>query len=1125
MAIALDGTRDGVVEQEERAVRIQKGGDDERAKKIADDQPLLQRSVFPWIEVEGEEQAFVGEHFDTTTPYEVASHFGVPEVIFESFLTKEIHEAESCWGLPFTLLMVASYIGMMISHHDAATVFSVQSSMIERIEKKGLYRYSSPTVGWRNLHDISSYYDFYSWLHQGFFPLIMESEIAPWEIEEDLTVDWSWKYTTMQSNTTSTTSTSTTTTTQDEDETTTTMTTTSTTSTTWLAKDPSYIPLFHRIVGGIRFSQERSEHQSATCKGSEELVKAYGKPCVGGLLYELDPDPLGARQTRDPQRIKWFWVDDNMTTTNEKLFEMETEGWLDRQTQKVEIAIASYNGEYGIHSLVTINLYFNRAGHIWKRIIPESIFAEQFPAGSTRKYVFDITWMACLVYIFLTEALEMYHVNRRVGCGWEFVENYVNIWNVVDIFSVLYGVTIVIVAIMASRLVGELNDTLEKIGSLDGSWYGDEVATFRDESQSYYEYIEYLLFLANRCRILFACYPWVIAARLLKAFAAQPRLALVTRTLFHAWEELLHLLFVIVFVYAAFIMSGMILFSTYMHDFATVSRAFFTSFRCMTGDFEWPELVQPGRWETMVWFLSFQVVNFFCFLNMMLVILMGAYGDVKESLSSADTMWDEVFQAYERWVGQRRGEMVPLLDIVHAIVEHRHLLKVLHDPETNSTLEDKLRPFASKDGSIRLVTIDFLRNNVMKMRTAQARTLLEDSIIFFYNTNKTHSHVEQMSLVMHEMKHLHATMSQFMTGGDDSSDSDFDAEGLDRQMGDILEEQKKAEIERTQTFAEELLNCRHDLTHANLWVGTETIDEYGLKHGKLERGNSSSRLQNPLYAEGPDDGAILEFEEEIELELKVHRELESEIRQLEDQKVLAKKLSAKAVRSIETLEPQLLKVTEETSEIATRFHDLKRRVLELEQEQKRLDHTVAKGKKDMNMAMKARHDTFDLVHQLSVENEALTRELTKVRRERIAAAAYTQKDSGFLNHTKVHIEPELDVVREVLVEAARLKEEFFSRMLEHAEKAAGSRGAGQVPEIMRLLTTIQSMKDSKKIEYVDMPAASNKQTGERTFVYLPKKIKAPDDPGKLPEGQRFKKLFVEYGDNAEKDEDITICSV
>merc|ERR1711939_1136893 len=108
---------------------------------------------------------------------------------------------------------------------------------------------------------------------------------------------------------------------------------------------------------------------------------------------------------------------------------LEVEDWLDRQTKKVEIAIPSYNAEFGLHTLTRVNFYFSRGGHIWKRIIPMSQYAD----WHDRWYygLYDAIWILCLVYILGVEIIEVQAVVRSKGCCAIFTE-YFHLWNIID---------------------------------------------------------------------------------------------------------------------------------------------------------------------------------------------------------------------------------------------------------------------------------------------------------------------------------------------------------------------------------------------------------------------------------------------------------------------------------------------------------------------------------------------------------------------------------------------------------------------------------------------------------------------------------------------------------------------
>merc|ERR1719473_2502222 len=93
---------------------------------------------------------------------------------------------------------------------------------------------------------------------------------------------------------------------------------------------------------------------------------------------------------------------------------LEAEKWLDDNTKKIEIAIPVYNAEYGLYTLITVNFFFSRGGHIWKDLIAQSAFAFWF--DSMYYALYDMTWAFCVSYVLYTEWKEVYQILSDKGC-------------------------------------------------------------------------------------------------------------------------------------------------------------------------------------------------------------------------------------------------------------------------------------------------------------------------------------------------------------------------------------------------------------------------------------------------------------------------------------------------------------------------------------------------------------------------------------------------------------------------------------------------------------------------------------------------------------------------------------
>jgi len=586
----------------------------------------LQRSVFPWIH-SGTEQ--VKPH-QTVTAEEVARTHGVPHPHLVTYLKNEIKEAEACMSLPFTLMLVVSYSIMAIAHDDAITVRGVEDSLEDDIVENANFAFTGAYMGHKNIYDVNSHADFWAWMSVGLLPLVGQQERSFHESYD-------------------------------------------TTNPLYKAAEKKYGPKergywlhYNRIVGGIRMVQERSgEPNGFKCKTMQQLIPLYRQRCVGGLDYSLEPE-LGlpnerAQTTINPTRQRWLYIFDDYQELQAKLLQLEKEEWLDRLTKKIELAIPVYNAEFGLHTLVRINFCFSRGGHIWKSVIPQSQYAD----WHDRWYygLYDGIWLLCLLYIFVMEIVEVQHLVRTKGVCSIFTQ-YLDLYNAIDWLSVVGGLVIVALFVNSIGMRTEMNEYLEKLGTIDMETSRDQ---YVDIVGKYFTSVEVNVNYITTFRKTLALYPLIIVFRLFKSFAAQPRLALVTNTLMKAAPDLFHFMIVFGSVFITFMICGIVLFGREVTSFTTVSRAAVMCFRMLLGDIDWPTLSVIGRMEAAIWLWLFIIIVVLLMLNMVLAIVMDNYEEVKEATGYAETLWEEGIQVWKRWVGKRRGTYISLGVILEAV--------------------------------------------------------------------------------------------------------------------------------------------------------------------------------------------------------------------------------------------------------------------------------------------------------------------------------------------------------------------------------------------------------------------------------------------------------------------------
>lgn len=334
-----------------------------------------------------------------------------------------------------------------------------------------------------------------------------------------------------------------------------------------------------------------------------------------------------------------------------------------------------YNPIYGLYSLCRVNFFFNRGGHIHKMIHLQSSWSDPFhwndPSTNALMLFCDLVWSLSLLYIAVKEVAEMVSIVKRYGPKgiWS---KYLSFWNWVDWVSIICAI------IMMSNLyqllgVGETTD--KAFQSLI-----DEGAT-DVRIKIVYEEVERLVRSARFVQYWLVFYPGIIMLRLFKAFAAQPRLAVVTETLRTAWQDIFHFCIVFLSIFVSFTISGNILFGQDLEGFATLDRSFLTCFRCMLGDFDWDAFESIGRAPAGVWFGLFMAVVNILLLNMSMAIIMGAYDDVRLKAGNAQTLLDQIVDIQRRSAENRKGLRVSLAEVLKAFA--------LQEPDEERRMSDE----------------------------------------------------------------------------------------------------------------------------------------------------------------------------------------------------------------------------------------------------------------------------------------------------------------------------------------------------------------------------------------------------------------------------------------------------
>jgi len=589
------------------------------------------RVIFPWVPSKKLANEYKPGSHELITVGEMVKKHGAPRYVIADYVNGEKMESEAFFTLPYTVFMVLSFAFMVIGQLDAPSVRSVEDSLIFDIEDNANFAYDGPYTAHKHIYDVGGGRDFWAFVNTGLVPLLMYDQKS---YSEDKLEQWrlnggSAPYAVLPD------------------------------------KEQSLMSRYNRIVGGIRFRQERSK--TIECEFTENVDASLGETCVPrDEYYQIAPELVDAMQTNAAaEKTRWIWTHDTTQTVYRKINEMEVDGWLDDQVSKVEISVPTYNAEFGLHTLLTVNFYFSTGGHTSTRIIAQSCFADWF--YKWRNYVFDAAFCVSIAWMFIAEIWDVGQTACRFGLR-KCCREYATFFNAIDWLSILTGAGIIAFGYFTLEATEKLNVAAENLA--DSSPPAD---AYQDWSQvdKYMDTLTSTTLQVFYLQRYLAIYPLVVSVRLFKGFHAQPRLALVTRSLKGAAVPLAHFMLIFFCIFVAFSASGQLIFGRDNENFMTIGRALTACLLLAYGDLEAGGFGDLNKAYTGPWTVVFVITCHLLMMNMTLAIIMDAYSEVKEKAGNTETLFTELKQTMYRGKAWWKGEFVPFGVVLKAVQQYK----------------------------------------------------------------------------------------------------------------------------------------------------------------------------------------------------------------------------------------------------------------------------------------------------------------------------------------------------------------------------------------------------------------------------------------------------------------------
>jgi hypothetical protein len=392
---------------------------------------------------------------------------------------------------------------------------------------------------------------------------------------------------------------------------------------------------------------------------------SFGKSCTSeafGLNPDLeieDFDIMNQPLVEDTNYTLWFRylkADDKLADLEKRALDLEiAEDWLDEKTARLDLTFVLYSAPKDILTLNRITFVFSRTGHIWKRLTHRSIVMDPYRFRYT--FIWDVLFFGQITWLFLQETREILEgIRDAKGKLLSFFKSYLGPWNVVDWISIVVAYAMLALWLFQFNITVSVRDQLVSLEARQDLCLSRHSVAKCDEGLA--DFFAETMVCGNFVKVarqICAFYPFIIMLRLFKAFAAQGRLSVVTKTLNQASSGLAHFAIVVGAVFMIYAIIGTIVFGRELDSFTTIMRAAVTLFRALMGDFDVEEMRVVGRGKTFVYFASFMMLVGFVMLDMVVAVLMDVYANVKQQLATAETLVEQGKEMMSRALQNPRG--------------------------------------------------------------------------------------------------------------------------------------------------------------------------------------------------------------------------------------------------------------------------------------------------------------------------------------------------------------------------------------------------------------------------------------------------------------------------------------
>ncbi|CAK0879743.1 unnamed protein product [Prorocentrum cordatum] len=428
----------------------------------------------------------------------------------------------------------------------------------------------------------------------------------------------------------------------------------------WVEEDaaPGLVMGVNQLLGGVRLQQWRLE--SVECMGAQLLKDTYssflssrfGRSCrstdseyqTSNIVAPSDAQDgdtavQGANADADTGAYT-YWIPTGNSTAQalDHVQELRDSRWLSAAAESLTLQYAMYCGQIGWFALVQIDFWMDRVGAFTAVVSAKGLQTEVWNSATT---ILADLWF-CLNIAWLLGG-EVFGLRQAAADGQIF--GYFAFHRVIN-WSLIFGGSVLIVFYMWLFVqIGDVGGELTGLLASDTGLTGEAASEHYAKLNRAYDSMDSLTSAVRWNEMSSFWYSMMMLAKIFQNFKANARLAVITKTLANASEDLFHFMLIFLLVFFNFIMGAHFLFGQALKEWSSAILAFCSGFRALMGDFDFAAMYWIAPFNATSWFVIYMGFVFLVLVNMFVAIVMDAYSTVKHEAGKTESIVNVVKKA------------------------------------------------------------------------------------------------------------------------------------------------------------------------------------------------------------------------------------------------------------------------------------------------------------------------------------------------------------------------------------------------------------------------------------------------------------------------------------------------